>query len=98
MQPIEGVKLETVGGRMTVKLPALDALHIGVVVMLIVPLVAPTGTVAVTCVGESTVNEAVRPLKRTAVVPPRFVPVMTTLVPTGALVGAKSSTVGVLHA
>ena len=43
--PLAGVKLVIVGGLMTVKLPALVAVPPGVVT-LIVPVVAPVGTVA----------------------------------------------------
>ena len=43
--PLAGVKLVIVGGLITVKLPALLAMPPGVVT-LIVPVVAPVGTVA----------------------------------------------------
>ena len=43
--PLAGVKLVIVGGLITVKLPALAAVPPGVVT-LIVPAVAPAGTVA----------------------------------------------------
>ena len=43
--PLAGVKLVIVGGLITVKLPALVAVPPGVVT-LIVPVVAPEGTVA----------------------------------------------------
>ena len=65
------------------------------VTTLIGPSVAPVGTVAVIWVGEFTVKVAEVPLKRTAVAPVKFVPVMTTEVPTGPLVGLKPEMVGV---
>jgi hypothetical protein len=62
--------------------------------------VAPVPTTAVICVGESTVNFAaatdavlVAP-KRTEVMPVKFVPRITTLVPVVALVGVKLVMVG----
>jgi hypothetical protein len=56
--------------------------------------VAPVGTVAVIWLSESTVKlGAVVALNRTCVAPQRLVPVMTTLVPTGPLVGANELTV-----
>src|SRR6266853_7004762 len=73
----------------TVKLPELLAIPPSVV-MLIVPVVAPVGTVAVTCVSEFTVkDEASVPLNLTNEAPVKLPPVMTTLVPTGPLVGEK---------
>jgi hypothetical protein len=56
-----GVKLETVGGLITVKLPALLAVPAGLMT-LIGPLVAPAGTVAVMVVAEPTVKLALVPL------------------------------------
>jgi hypothetical protein len=65
------------------------------VTTLILPLVAPVGTVAVIWVDEFTVKlVAFVVLNRTAVAPVKLVPVMTTLVPTGPLVGLKDVTVG----
>ncbi|MFA5882719.1 MAG: hypothetical protein WDA60_02610, partial [Acidimicrobiia bacterium] len=52
------------------------------------PVVASAGTVAVTCVGLSTVNVASAPLNVTAVAPSKFVPVITTCVPTVPRSGA----------
>ena len=52
------------------------------------------GTVAVICVGESTVKTATTFLRVTEVVPVKFVPVMVTVVPTGPLVGKKPEIVG----
>jgi hypothetical protein len=60
-----------------------------------VPLVAPVGTVAVTCVAELTVNDVADvPLNFTAVAPVKPVPVIVTDVPTGPLVGENPVTVG----
>ena len=47
---------------------------------LIIPVVAPTGTVARICVSESTVKAAGVPLKATAVVPVNLLPVIVTSV------------------
>ena len=59
------------------------------------PVVAPAGTVAVSWVLEFAANVgALVPLKLTCVKVDRFVPVMTTLVPTGPEVGVKLVMVG----
>jgi hypothetical protein len=58
------------------------------------PLVAAAGTVAVISVSEPMTKTAVMPLNVTPVVPVKPVPVMTTLVPTGPLVGANEEIVG----
>jgi hypothetical protein len=59
-------------------------------VTVIGPLVVPEATVAVICVALFTVNvPAGVPLNETAVTPVKLVPVMTTDVPTGPLVGVK---------
>jgi len=58
------------------------------------PVVAPPGTVAVIWVLLLTVKVAATPLKRTSVVPVKFVPVMVTEVPTGPDVGEKLVMVG----
>ena len=60
------------------------------VVTVIGPLVAPLGTVAVTCVSETTVNVAAVPLNVTAVAPVRPEPPIVTLVPACPLVGVPS--------
>jgi hypothetical protein len=91
--PLAGVKLETVGGLMTVKLPALLAVPAGLMT-LIGPLVAPVGTVAVMVVAEFTVKLALVPLNRTALAPVKLVPLIVTLAPAGPLVGAKLEMVG----
>jgi hypothetical protein len=92
--PPVGEKLVMVGGGMTVKELALVPVP-PAVVTLIVPVVAPAGTVAVICVSEFTVNEAVVPLNFTAVAPVNAVPVIVTLVPIAPLVGEKLITEGV---
>ena len=91
--PLVGVKDESVGAGMTVKLDTLVAVPPGVVT-LTGPVVAPTGTVTVIRVPESTVNEAETPLNFTAVAPVKAVPAMVTTVPTGPLVGVKDEIVG----
>jgi len=65
------------------------------VVMEIGPVVAPVGTVAVTCVSEFTLNVAETPLNFTLVAPVKLVPVIVTEVPTGPLVGLKLVMAGV---
>ena len=71
----------------TVKSVELVAVLIGVV-MLILPVVAVGGTIAVTCVFESTVKlVAAVVLNLTAEAPHRFDPVIVTEVPTGPVVG-----------
>ena len=57
------------------------------VVTTIVPVFAPVGTVAVTCVSEFGVNAAATPPNVTFVAWSRPVPVIVTEVPTGPLVG-----------
>src|SRR6267143_1359806 len=91
--PLAGVKLAIVGGLITVKLPALLAVPSGLVT-LIVPVVAPAGTVAVIVVAEPTVKLALAPLNATAVAVVKFVPLIVTLVPTGPLLGVKLVIVG----
>ena len=78
---------------MTSKSPALVAVPAGVVTV-ILPVVAPAGTAALTCVAEATLKVAAVPLKRTLVVPVKFDPVIETAVPTGPLVGVKDAMVG----
>src|SRR2546425_12836446 len=92
--PLAGVKPVIVGGLITVKLLALVAVP-PAVVTLIVPVVAPAGTVAVIWVSEFTVYVAVVPLNFTAVAPVNAVPVITTLAPTAPLVGEKLGMLGV---
>jgi hypothetical protein len=86
---------------LTVKFVALVAVPPGVVT-LILPVVAPVGTVAVICVAEFTANVAVVVLNFTELVvklapltvPLKFVPVIVTEVPTGPKVGVNELIVG----
>ena len=88
-----GEALRLKSGLVIVKLALLVAVPPGVVT-LIVPVVAPAGTVAVIWVSLFTAKAAVVPLNFTAVAPLRLLPVMVTLVPTGPLVGANELRVG----
>jgi hypothetical protein len=81
----------------TSKVCELQSLPPGVVTQ-IFPVIAPVGTVAVIFVGESTVKFAETPWNVTLVAPVKFVPVIVTDVPTGALVGEKEVTVGLAEA
>ena len=65
------------------------------VVIPILPVLAPVGTAAVTCVSEFTVKVAFTPPKVTFVALMSPVPVIVTDVPTGPLGGLKLSTTGV---
>lgn len=92
--PEVGLKSPIVGPALVmVKLPVDVALPFGVVT-LIFPVVAPLGTLAVTCVALFTVKEVVFPLNATEVAPLRFVPVMATEVPACPLLGVKLEMVG----
>src|SRR5438093_346507 len=87
--PLGWVKLLIVGAGITVHALLLVAVPPGVVT-LSSPLVAPLGTVAWIVVSEATVKlVALTPLKVTAVAPVKFVPLIVTMVMTGALVGMK---------
>src|SRR5262249_13908548 len=79
----------------TVKLLVLFAIPPGVVTE-IFPVVAPVGTVVVICVSELTVNVAALVPNFTAVACCNPVPVITTEVPTGPLVGVKVVIVGTI--
>lgn len=59
------------------------------------PVVAPTGTVAVTVPELLTVKEAKCPLNETAVTPVKFVPLIVTAAPATPLPGAKEVMAGV---
>jgi hypothetical protein len=83
----------SIGAVETVKSVGLVAVPPGVTTV-ILPVVAPDGTVAVTPVAVLGENDAVTPLNLTAVAPRRLVPVIATLVPTGPLVGEKEVIVG----
>src|SRR5437660_685683 len=92
--PLAGEKLEIVGaGTVTVKLATLLAVPPGVVAA-IGPVAAAEGAVAVIWVEELTAKVALAPLNVTEVAPVRFVPVITTLVPAGPLLGEKPAIVG----
>jgi len=91
--PLEGAKLPIVGGLTTVKLSVLDIVPRGVVT-LSGPVVAPAGTVACIVVSDPTMKLALTELNVTAVVPVKFVPLISTLVPTGPLAGAKLAIAG----
>jgi len=84
---------EKSNGAVTVKSLALSAKPSGVVT-LILPVVAPPGTVVLIWVSETTIKVAGVPLKATAVAPMKFVPVMVTAVPTGPLDGVNEVIVG----
>jgi hypothetical protein len=94
--PKVGVNEVIVGAGTTAKSVALVAVVVvlKVFVTLILPVVAPVGTVAVIDVAEFSVKVAFVLLNLTAVVQPKFVPVMVTLVPMGPLVGVKLVMVG----
>ena len=87
------VTVRATGAVVTVKSVALVAVPPGVTTT-ILPVVALEGTTAVTEVAVFAENVAVTPLNLTAVTPVRFVPVMTTLVPTLPLVGVNDVIVG----
>jgi hypothetical protein len=90
--PLLGLKLLIAG--VTGKAVGLTAGPPGAVTV-IVPVVAPAGTVAVIFVLEVTVKVVAEvPLKLTAVLPVRFVPLMVTTVPTGPLAGENEVKVG----
>ena len=92
--PLVGVNELIDGGGMTANEPELVAVPPGVVTET-GPLVAPAGTCAVMSVGELTMKLGSEvPLNFTPVVPVKFVPWMSTLVPTGPLVGVNELTVG----
>jgi hypothetical protein len=77
----------------TVKLDVLVAVPPGVVTV-IVPVVAPVGTVAVIFVSELTMKAAVTPLNLTEVAPVKFVPLIVTVDPTGPDIGENEVMVG----
>jgi hypothetical protein len=86
--PVIGTKEVIVGAGtvVTVKFPGLVAVPSGVVT-LILPVVAPFGTVAVICVSEFTVKLAEVVPNFTEVAPVNPVPLIVTRLPTGPLVG-----------
>lgn len=93
--PLVGVK-ELIWGTdsvTTVKEVAVDVLPNGVAT-LTVPVVAPTGTLVVISVSETTLKAAVVPLKLTFVAPVRALPVKVTAVPSVPLAGEKELITG----
>ena len=92
--PMNGLTAVRVGPD-TLKLAVLVTVPKGAVTLMR-PLALPAGTGTVICVSEFTTKPgAATPLKATAVVPVKLVPVMTTLVPAVPLVGVKLLMVGV---
>src|SRR5581483_806901 len=83
----------TNAGPVTAKLEPLSAVPPGVVTLM-GPVVAFGGTVAVICVVELKVKEALRPLKVTAEAESKLVPVMMTFVPAAPLAGEKPRMIG----
>ena len=87
---------------LTVKFAVLVPVPLGVVT-LILPVVAPVGTVAVICVAEFTVNVVAlvvlnftELVVKVGAVPLKFVPVIVTEVPTGPYSGVNEVIVGAL--
>jgi hypothetical protein len=72
----------------TLKFVALVAVPAGVV-SVIFPLVAPGGTVALTCASETNTNDAATPWNLTDVTPEKCVPLIVTVVPAAPNVGLK---------
>ena len=92
--PLVGVNEVMLGAGMTVKSVVLVAVPAGLVT-LILPVVAPVGTVAVICTLEFKVKAVAGvPLKATPVVPANPLPAIVTLVPAGPLVGVKEVMLG----
>src|SRR6185503_3679298 len=93
--PLVGLKelIVGAGGRITVKLLPLVAEPPGVVT-LILPVVAPAGTVASMRVAETTVKAAVVPLKVTALAPVKPLPRTVTWVPAAPLKGLNEVSFG----
>jgi hypothetical protein len=92
--PLVGEKPLIVGVLGTTNGCELVAMPPGVVIVM-GPVIAPSGTVAVSCVSEATLKVlALMPLKETAVAPVKPVPKIITLVPIGPLGGEKPLIVG----
>jgi hypothetical protein len=72
----------TVNGIVLVAVPPEVVIAIG-------PVVAPAGTVAVTCESEFTAKVADTPLKVSMIAPVKPCPMMVTTVPTAPLIGVK---------
>jgi hypothetical protein len=84
--PVAGVKLVMVGK--TRKLLVLVSVVVPLI-MLIRPVVAAAGTMAVMALSETIVNVAVTALNLTAVAPVKPLPLIDTVVPTGPLAGVN---------
>ena len=97
--PLDGEKLLIVGADplVTVKFDALVAVPDGVVTV-ILPVVAPLGTLAVIRPSFATLKLADVPLNRTLVAPVKWLPLMVTDVPTAPLDGEKLLIVGAVPA
>src|SRR4051794_14704072 len=91
--PLVGLKLVILGS--TRKLVALVAVP-ATLVTVILPVVAPAGTLVVMEVVETTLNVALVLLKLTSVMPVKFVPVMVTATPIAPLAGVNEVIVGSL--
>ena len=92
--PLVGVKLLTSGT--TANAVVLLAVPPRVVTMIFSPVFAPAGTVALTCVSDSTVNAAaLPPIDHAANVCLRLTPVIVTVLPTCPLDGLKLVNCGV---
>src|SRR5919108_882426 len=92
--PLVGVKLSIFGA--TLKFAALWAVFARFVTE-ILPVVAPAGTVALIDVADRIVNVVTAvPLNVTSVTEFRFVPLIVTSAPVGALAGVKAVIVGAL--
>jgi hypothetical protein len=87
--PLAGLDLlKALGSVSTAKEAVLIALPPELVTV-ILPVAAPTGTVAVIEVGETIEKLALTPLKRTAVTRAKLMPEIVTFVPIGPLIGEK---------
>jgi hypothetical protein len=93
--PVVGVKEVMVGAGIKVKLDVLVAVPPGVLISM-APVSAPVGTTTVADVAVIDEGTAVAPpVNVTNVAPVRFVPLITTFVPLGPVVGVKDLIVGV---
>jgi hypothetical protein len=93
--PLDGDRLVSVGGVVTVYVRALLARPLTVTTTL--PVVAPAGTGTTMLLADQVVGVAVAPLKVTVLVPcvePRLLPLMVTAVATGPLDGDRLVSVG----
>lgn len=91
--PMDGENEEMVGTAVTMKSVALVPVPLPVVTV-ILPVVAPLGTLVVICVEVSTVKLALVPSNFTVTAPVKSVPVRTTVVPTGPVAGENEVIVG----